>query len=101
MESRLPTERDQDRPTVRCRKEDEPSAHLLDVGLQPRLLLVVLQEEGQVLGPAVFEASGQVHVDAVLRERRVEVCVEVPRILCGQEMRSDTAPPPRKGFATT
>lgn len=62
-----------------------------DVGLQPRLLLVVLQQEGQVLGPAVFEASRQVHVDAVLREGRVEVRVKVPRVLCGQETRSDAA----------
>lgn len=66
------------------------------MGLQPRLLLVVLQEEGQVFGPAVFEASRQVHVDAVLREGSVEVRVEVPRVLCGQETRSDAPTPPKK-----
>lgn len=83
-------ERQRDGPEVRCGKGNGTRTHSPDVGLQPRLLLIVLDEEGQALRPVVLEAARQVRVHVVLRERSVQVCVKVPRILCTQESRSDT-----------
>lgn len=61
------------------------SQHSLYVWLQAGLLLVVVYEEGQAFRPVVLEAARQVHVHTVLCEGRVQVCVEVPGVLCGDK----------------
>lgn len=65
-----------------CRLLRDPAPpDLLDVRLQAGLLLVVLYEERQVLGPVVLKVPRQVLVHVVLGHRDVEVRVQVAGVL--------------------
>lgn len=54
----------------------------LNMRLQARLLLIVLDQKGQVFGPVVLEVTWEILVHVVFCYRDVQVRVQISRVFC-------------------